>query len=134
VGVDVEVPKQRRDARALAEAYLSPTELRAVAEEGEPALLAFWTMREAMAKLAHDGLAGALALDGAAFAKARNASCSGTRDGQPWVLAHRETARLHVAIAWTAEHLPPHAAALLASALEAAWIGLPPGFRSGDDS
>ena len=118
LGVDVEVPKQRRDAKALAEAYLSPAELRAVTEDGEPALLAFWTMREAMAKLSHGGLAEALALDGARFAEARNANCSGRQNGLPWVLAHRETACFHISIAWMAEHLPPRAAEMLEAALE----------------
>ena len=119
VGVDVEIPNQRRDARALAEAYLSPAELRAVTEEGEPALLAFWTMREAMAKLSGGGLSEALTLDVADFREARNGSCSGSRHGTPWVLAHGETAQFHIAMAWTAEHLPDQAAAMLGSALMA---------------
>ena len=118
VGVDVEVPKQRRDVRALADAYLSAAESQAVTEEGEPALLAFWTMREAMAKLSHGGLAEVLALDGARFASSRDASCSGLQDGLPWVLAHSATARFHISIAWMAEHLPPRAAEMLEAALE----------------
>ena len=122
VGVDVEIPKQRRNAQALAEAYLSPAELQAVTEEGESALLAFWTMREALAKLSGGGLAEALAQPDVGFAKARNGSCSGSRHGAPWVLAHRETAQLHIAMAWTAKHLPPQAATILDSALMASGI------------
>jgi len=96
VGIDVEATGRCRDWRAMARAYLSPEELCAVERDGEAAFLAFWTLREAVAKLGGDGLAAALALDGATIVAGRDGSCGA--DG--WVAAHRRLDGADLAIAW----------------------------------
>lgn len=116
VGIDVEIPRHHRSPQAIADSYLSAAERRAVAMDGEPALLAFWTMREAIAKLSGGGLAAALALDGAALPLGRNACCGGAE----WVVAHRDCGAFQIAMAWSASPLPDQAAAMLAAALDAA--------------
>ena len=120
VGIDVETPRRMSDAGSIAEAYLSPAERRAVMVEGEPALLAFWTMREAIAKLAGGGIAVALALDGAALPGGRDATCRGDGTTGPWVMAHRDCGTFQIAVAWSAPALPDDAAALLAARLNEA--------------
>lgn len=116
VGIDVEVARHRRDCLALAEAYLSGNERRMVAAEGETAFLAFWTMREALAKMRGGGVSEALSLNGIAFPQGRNAAIAAA----DWVVAHRERGGLQVAVAWSAPSLPSGAAERLGAALESA--------------
>ncbi|WP_173980334.1 4'-phosphopantetheinyl transferase superfamily protein [Magnetospirillum sp. UT-4] len=103
VGVDVETLRPGRDARGIADAWLSQPERRAVAAEGQGALLAFWCMREAVAKAIGGGLAEALGLDGAILPEGRGGSC-GT---STWVVAHRQAQDLHIALAWSGPGLAP---------------------------
>ena len=107
IGVDVEATRPGRDAGRLAEAYLSPAERTAVEREGEAALLAFWTLREAIGKALGTGLAAALAVDGDALAPARGTVAPVTLDGRDWLLGQRGFPHFSVALAW----LPPDGAA-----------------------
>ena len=50
IGIDVETPRAGRNCLGMAQAYFSQAECNVVEAEGQPALLAFWTMREAIAK------------------------------------------------------------------------------------
>ncbi len=100
VGIDIEVARAGRDVRILAERFLSPAECRVVAAEGQPAFLAFWTMREAVSKLWGRGLAEALALDGSILPAGRNSRCAGLSQGRPWVMAHRQLGEVQLALAW----------------------------------
>ncbi len=113
IGIDLETPRPGRDVQGIAERFFSRAEQEAVAQAGESALLAFWTMREAMAKLRGGGVAEALGLDGAQFPHGRNSSCS----GGDWALAHRSLGDVHIAIAWSAATLPPDAAGILEATL-----------------
>ncbi len=114
IGIDLEVPRRHRDYAAMADAYFSPEEIRAVATDGEDAFLAFWTLREAVAKLGHDGLAAALAVDGAAIIAGRNGLCG----NGIWVAAHRRLKDAHLAVAWAPSPLVPEAGRMLAAAIE----------------
>lgn len=96
VGIDLEVAGQGRNWPELARASLSHREALAVEHEGEEAFLAFWTLREAIAKLGNDGLSAALALDGDLIVAGRNGACRGPN----WVAAHRHAHGLHLALAW----------------------------------
>ncbi|MEO0034499.1 MAG: hypothetical protein RLZZ501_522 [Pseudomonadota bacterium] len=96
VGIDLETPRPGRDPLAFARVWLSPPEIALVAAEGEPALLALWTMREALAKAGGGGLAAALAADGAALIAGRDGLC---RLG-PWRVGHRALGAAHLALAW----------------------------------
>jgi phosphopantetheinyl transferase len=100
IGIDIEVPRPRSNAIEIAQAYFSHEEQRAVAAEGEDAFLAFWTLREAMAKADGGGMAFALGLDGADLATSRNGAVLLHRKGQRWVIAHRGGADFHLAVAW----------------------------------
>lgn len=122
IGVDVEVPRPGRNALGIARAYLSEGERDAVAKDGEPALLAFWTMREAIAKLSGGGLPRALALDGAPLLDGRDAVCFGPGAPCPWVVAHRTHGGVHMAIAWSIPTPPPTTGAMLSTLLEAAFF------------
>ena len=62
VGIDIEVPRRPRNVEALAEVF-SDVERAVIAVDGEPALLAFWTIREAMAKANGGDIADALKID-----------------------------------------------------------------------
>lgn len=117
VGIDLEVPRPGRRYLAIAEAYLSEAERRAVAAEGEAALLAFWTMREAVAKLGGGGLAEALSLDGTGLAEGRNGTCR----SDSWVLAHRDFGPIHMAVAWAGGNSVPAAGDLLLEGLGTAF-------------
>lgn len=107
VGIDIEVGRAGRDVALLAERFLSPAECRVVAAEGQPAFLAFWTMREAVSKLWGRGLAEALALDGSALPDGRNSLSFGQSQGHSWVMAHRQVGEVQLALAWA----PPDSAA-----------------------
>ena len=98
----------------MAQAYFSPEECRAVALAGEDAFLAFWTLREAVAKLGDGGLAAALALDGASIIAGRNGLCS----NGIWVAAHRRLGDAHLAMAWAPSPLVTEAGRMLAAAIE----------------
>lgn len=119
IGIDVETSRPGRDPQAIAQAFLSEPERTAVAERGEAALLAFWTMREAIAKLSGGGMAEALALDGASLIAGRDATCHGASGPLPWVLAHRDCGTFQIALAWSAPDLPPDwAASVLSDVLD----------------
>lgn len=100
----------------MARAYFSPAEIEVVAAEGESALLAFWTMREAIAKMSGGGVPEALAVDGTALLEARNCTCS-TAD---WVVAHRTQGGIHLAVAWSvpSPDVGPMLSGMLTNALE----------------
>jgi phosphopantetheinyl transferase len=114
VGIDVEAGGRARDWLAMARDCLSPEELRAVARDGEAAFLAFWTLREAVAKLGGDGLAAALALDGATIVAGRNGSCG----AHGWLAAHRRLDGADLAIAWTPTRFHQDAEKLLNEIIE----------------
>lgn len=118
IGIDLETPRLGRDNQAMAEAFFSPAECNAVAAEGERALLAFWTMREAVAKLSGEGLAAALAQDGTMLISGRNSICFGQGKDLPWVLAHRDLGAYHLAVAWAPDPLPPDTAQILMRAMD----------------
>lgn len=101
VGIDMETRRPGRDFSAMAEAYLSAKECRWIAAEGEDAFLAFWTMREAVAKAVGGGVALALALDGAALPGMRHGSGRITAAGRCWGLVHRHWGEFHLALAWS---------------------------------
>jgi phosphopantetheinyl transferase len=96
VGIDIEAVGTPRNWADIARAYFSRAEQAAVEHDGEPAFLAFWTLREAVAKLGGDGLAAALAVDGDAVVSGRNGVC---RD-RGWVAVHRQSSGFHLACAW----------------------------------
>jgi phosphopantetheinyl transferase len=99
IGIDIEVPNDRRDANGMA-TFLSDSERMAVAREGEAAFLDFWTLREALAK-AHGGtVLDALAFDGAALAAARRQVGVHQIGGDRCVIGQRDLPRIHMAIAW----------------------------------
>lgn len=106
IGIDVETPRPGRNAVGMAQAYFSQAEVKVVEAEGEPALLAFWTMREAIAKALGGGLSLALALKGDDLIFGRNAGCAGMFQGQSWVVAHLDRGTVHMAMAWT-QPVPP---------------------------
>jgi phosphopantetheinyl transferase len=116
IGIDLETPRPGRDVQGIAGRFFSEGERKVVAEEGEAALLAFWTMREAVSKLSGNGVAEALGLDGTPFPLGRNSSCS----GGDWVLAHRDCDVFQIAVAWSASPLPPEAARMLEATLDKA--------------
>jgi len=95
IGIDLETPRPGRDPLRLAAAYFSAAESRLVAAEGEAALLALWTMREAIAKASGGGLAHALSLDGTALIAGRNGHCH----LEGWRVAHRDLGGAHLAVA-----------------------------------
>lgn len=115
IGIDLEVPHRHRNYAAMAEAYFSPEEIRAVAADGEDAFLAFWTLREAVAKLGQDGLAAALALDGAAIIAGRNGLCG----NGVWVATHRKLGNAHIAVAWAPLPFTTKAGFMLTTAIGA---------------
>ena len=116
IGIDVETPRAGRNCLGMAQAYFSQAECNVVEAEGQPALLAFWTMREAIAKALGGGLPLALALDGVALLAGRNAGCCGMFQGKSWVAAHLDRGSVHMALAWTMLAPPPVLADLLATA------------------
>jgi phosphopantetheinyl transferase len=116
IGVDLEVPRPGRDILGIAERYFSQAECRVVAAEGEPALLAFWTMREAIAKALGGGLAQALALDGTGLVGGRNGSC---REDDLWAVAHQDCGDVHLAVAWSVAAAAPELPGLLDAAFRA---------------
>jgi phosphopantetheinyl transferase len=101
VGIDIETNRPGRDARAIADSYFSGPERQAVTQEGETALLAFWCMREAIAKVTGGGVAAALAIDGSDLVGGRDAVCSGRFGPYPWMVAHRRRGRFQIALAWS---------------------------------
>lgn len=114
IGIDLEVPRRHRNYAAMAEAYFSPEEIRAVARDGEDAFLAFWTLREAVAKLGDDGLAAALALEGGIILGGRNGLCG----NGIWVASHRKLGNAHLALAWAPSHCTADSGRLLTTAME----------------
>lgn len=114
VGIDLEVPRPGRDYATMAKAYFSAGECRAVVQDGEDAFLAFWTLREAVAKLGDDGLAAALALDGAAIIGGRNGLCG----NGIWIAAHRKLRGAHLAVAWAPSPFEAEAERMLTAAME----------------
>lgn len=113
VGIDLEIPHRQRNYAAMAEAYFSPEEIQAVAKDGEEAFLAFWTLREAVAKLGDDGLAAALALEGGLILGGRNGLCG----NGVWVASHRKLGDAHLALAWAPTPWITESGRLLASAM-----------------
>jgi len=101
VGVDVEAKRSMPNARAIATAYFSREECRQVARDGSDALLAFWTMREAVGKGCGLGLSAALSLDGRQLADGRGATQAVAATGRNWIVGHRDLGPCHVAVAWT---------------------------------
>ncbi len=100
VGVDVEAKRPRPNAQAVAEAYFSKPECRAVRRGGGDALLAFWTMREAVGKGCGAGLSAALGLDGGPLAKGRGRVRFVAASGRDWIVGHRDLGGCHLAVAW----------------------------------
>ncbi len=98
IGVDIEIPKPHRPVQDMAAAYWSEAEYRSVQDEGEAAFLAYWTLREAVAKAEGGGMTLALGLDGAKLMPARG---SETVFGA-WRVAHREAEGVHLALAFQA--------------------------------
>lgn len=118
VGIDIEVPRPGRNARAVADAYFSPCERRLVETGGQSALLALWCMREAVAKLTGGGVADALALDGAGLVAGVDGTATGMLGDTAWVLAHRRHAQFQLALAWAPPSTDPTAPAALAWAID----------------
>lgn len=119
VGIDVEAVGGSRDWCAMARAFLSPGEVRAVERDGEAAFLAFWTLREAVAKLGGGGLAAALALDGAAILLGRDGSCG----AYGWAAAHRRLDGADLAIAWAPDLVHHDAEKILSDIVDAVLTG-----------
>lgn len=97
IGIDIEVARPGRDYAALAAAFFSAPEAECVAQGGQSAFLALWTLREAWAKAAGGGLAQALGLDGSGL-PALIGSGGGIMDS--WILEHHPDPRFHLALAW----------------------------------
>lgn len=115
-GIDVEIAgRRRRNWPALAAVGFSLEERRLVERDGEDAFLAFWTLREATAKLGDGGLSAALALDGALILSARQGvAVAGAR-----VVGHRRMGSLHLALAWEPEFFVPQVERRLSATLDA---------------
>lgn len=102
VGIDIEVPRRGRRTQEIADVYFTSAERRVVATIGESALLAFWTIREAVAKAAGGGLATALALDDPAVVAALGGSAIIRAAGMQWAVAQKSLASVQLAVAWSA--------------------------------
>ena len=113
IGIDIEVERKQRDVQAIAKSVFSPAEQKAVAVDGQAAFLAFWTMREAIAKALGGGLGAALAMDGNALPQARDRSAVVVLAGRRWLLAQRGRPGFSVALAWFPE--AGHGAAVTSS-------------------
>ncbi|WP_193771080.1 4'-phosphopantetheinyl transferase family protein [Candidatus Magnetaquicoccus inordinatus] len=61
IGFDLELPRKNYSSLTGSEHFLSAAEQQWIAKEGEPAFLAFWTLRESFAKCQGEGLSLALA-------------------------------------------------------------------------
>lgn len=130
IGVDIEVPRGR-DSGAIAAAFLSAPEQAAVGREGEAALLAFWTLREAVAKALGGGLAEALGFDGTLLAGARDGARLFDLGGCRVAVAHVADPRLHLALAWVPDACAGAPEAVLAEALKAALAAMGGGVDDG---
>ncbi|CAA7627927.1 hypothetical protein MCP1_80043 [Candidatus Terasakiella magnetica] len=97
IGIDIEVARPDRDYAALAAAFFSTPEIECVAQGGQSAFLALWTLREAWAKAVGGGLSAALGLNGNGL-PALIGSGGGIMDS--WILEHRPDPRFHLALAW----------------------------------
>jgi phosphopantetheinyl transferase (holo-ACP synthase) len=102
IGVDVELPKPGRSVTAIAESVLTAPERALVAEGGEAALLACWTLREAAGKAIGSGLAGGLAVAGTVIRAAVDRPVAVAFEGGRLALACRPLAAGSLAVAWLA--------------------------------
>lgn len=127
IGIDIETPRPGRSVQAIAEVCLSEAERRVVSQEGEPAFLAFWTLREAVAKGTGEGMSAALALDGEALIPARGGSVRVRAAHSDWVVAHRGLRDLQLALSWSgvACGAEAEAEAVVEEALSRACAGIP---------
>ena len=101
LGIDLETTRPRPNAPAVAAAYFGPAEQRMIAETGDQAFLALWTLREAFGKATGQGIAGALSLADIQVVPAVDSAHRFNAAGCEWTIAHRCLGPLHVAIAWS---------------------------------
>ncbi|MBV9250636.1 MAG: 4-phosphopantetheinyl transferase family protein [Acetobacteraceae bacterium] len=100
--MDVEVSTTVRDYNGIAGLMMSETERAVVATEGVQALLAFWTVREAIGKAYGTGLAGAFAVPGRPVIAARSSAIATAIGGNSMAVGHRDNNGTHIALAWLA--------------------------------
>ncbi|MBF0098050.1 MAG: 4'-phosphopantetheinyl transferase superfamily protein [Magnetococcales bacterium] len=103
IGIDLELPTIKRDANRLAQAFLSVPEQQSVQQDGEAALLAFWTLRESFAKSQGQGLATALSVVPAQLLTARQSAVECVWNGSLWFCQHDMDYPLH----WAVVHRVP---------------------------
>ncbi len=115
VGIDIEAHRPGRDRSAIARRWFSAEEQALVARDGEPALLACWTLREAYSKAAGGGVATALAVDGRLLLPALGGAATVEIDGCRWAIAQAGSSEFQAALAWQDGDEAKIAAAMLRS-------------------
>jgi len=100
IGVDIEMPRPGRSVVAIAESVLSAAERAAVMAEGEAALLACWTLREAIGKALGEGVGAGFGVGGDIVLAARDTVCSVPVGRGTWVLGQRRFGAGSLAVAW----------------------------------
>jgi len=98
VGLDIESAGGRSNAAEIAATFFSAAERQAISEDGEGAFLAFWTMREAVAKESGGGLALALELDGEDLPHRRDATTVSRIHGRERILSHQDLGPCHITL------------------------------------
>jgi len=86
--------------------YFTLEEQRLTDSQGEAGFFVCWTIREAVAKATGKGLAGALALAGDWIVSAQNTTRMPDIEGRRWVVGHRSSGSLHLALAWQPTEAP----------------------------
>jgi phosphopantetheinyl transferase len=116
IGVDIEMPKAERSVAAIAALVLSVPEQALVAADGEAALLACWTLREAAGKAIGSGLAGGLAIPGEVIRTALQQPTIMAFEDCVLALAQRPLCAGSLAVAWLVPAWVPAPAQVLAAA------------------
>jgi 4'-phosphopantetheinyl transferase len=100
IGVDVEQTRTGRQYADIARMYFTLEEQHLTDSQGEAGFFACWTLREAVAKATGKGLAGALAITGDWIVPAQNTTRVLAIEGRTWIVGHRSSGPLHLAMAW----------------------------------
>ena len=121
IGIDIELPKADRSVEAIAAWVLTAPEQALVADGGEAALLACWTLREAAGKALGNGLADGLALEGEVIQAAFERPSTVAFDGGRLAMARRSLGAGSLAVAWLVPAETEGSAAVLEAVLATEW-------------